>query len=88
MMARPTPAEHYRQHNREMKLALELGITPLEAKHELRRRDGLARISERQRRLDAMRASFRRQSDTRPSDEAPAPESLRDLPDEAWMMRD
>jgi len=38
MMPRQTPAERYRQHNREMKLALQLGCTPIEARFELRRR--------------------------------------------------
>lgn len=78
MMARPTPAEHYRQHNREMKLALEKGCTPLEAKHELRRREGLGRIAERQRKLDSMRADFRRECARDPHDPTGKP----------WMMQD
>ncbi len=68
MMPRQTPAERYRQHNREMKLALQLGCTPIEARFELRRRskgDRSARACE-----------------------AAAPQRLRDLPDERWMMRD
>tara|TARA_B100000378_G_scaffold193976_1_gene157902 strand:+ start:122 stop:331 length:210 start_codon:yes stop_codon:yes gene_type:complete len=68
MMPRQTPAERYRQHNREMKLALETGCTPIEARFELRRR------AKGERQLRAC--------------EAAAPQRLRDLPDEAWMMRD
>lgn len=75
-MAACSIAEKYRQHDREMKLALELGCTPLEAKHELRRRESLARIAERQRRLDAMRASFRKQADRT------------DPTGQPWMMQD
>ena len=68
MMPRQSLAEKYRAHNAEMRLALETGCTPIEARFELRRRskgDRKARTGE-----------------------AAAPQSLRDLPDERWMMRD
>ena len=67
MMARSL-AEKYRAHNAEMRLAMQLGCTPIDARFELRRRvkgDRKARACE-----------------------APAPQRLRDLPDERWMMRD
>ncbi|MAM39753.1 MAG: hypothetical protein CL949_14900 [Erythrobacter sp.] len=68
MMPRQSLAEKYRAHNAEMRLALETGCTPIEARFELRRRskgDRKARTGE-----------------------AAAPQRLRDLPDERWMMRD
>ena len=67
-MPRQSLAEKYRAHNAEMRLALETGCTPIEARFELRRRskgDRKARTGE-----------------------AAAPQRLRDLPDERWMMRD
>ena len=55
MMPRKSDAEKYREHNREMKLAAQLGCTPIEARHELRRRAARKRIADRQRALEATR---------------------------------
>jgi len=76
MMARQTPAEKYRAHNAEMQLALKLGCTPIEARHELNRRASRKRIAELQSKLDATRNRLRHQRD---------PDDPRGKP---WMMQD
>lgn len=73
-------AERYRAHNAEMRLAMELGCTPKEARAELDRRAAQERWTETRRRIasNGARIEARRQERVR----------LRDLPDEPWMMRD
>ena len=72
-MPRQTIAEKYRQHRHEMTLALQLGCTPNEARAKIRWDQARERIE---------------LSEARIAKRADAPLRLRDLPDEAWMMRD
>ena len=83
MMARSL-AEKYRAHDAEMKLAMQLGITPKEARAELDRRAAQERWRETRRRM-AQRAG---RIDARHEARRDDPVRLRDLPDERWMLRD
>ena len=76
MMPRQTLAEKYRRHREEFNLALELGCTPLDARHELNRRASRERIAELQRKIDATRTRVRHQRDAN------------DPSGKSWMMQD
>lgn len=78
-MSRPSLAERYRRHNEEMKLALELGITPKEARARIEAIAARERTRAARDRLDA-----RINAPLRPA--TAFPEAERDP--QPWMMRD
>ena len=83
MMARSL-AEKYRRHNAEMLLAMQLGITPKEARAELDRRAAQERWAKTRRRMARKFERIDARHEARRTD----PVRLRDLPDERWMLRD
>jgi hypothetical protein len=81
MAAPRSLAERYRAHRVAFLLAQELGCTPKEAEHELKRRQARDRWEDSRRRLAAKMAEPPR---LRPIAGAPDDEA----PRERWMMRD